>query len=453
MGAWTPVGAVQTGDGYEVAFSAPTGTPGQDQYLVWNVDSNGNYTSKATGILSGTAPSLQGWKPPSATGPSKAAPGRPRRCTQLAANSVTQLDELEVSGSGSQNGDAYELNPAGGTGGPLLELNGSVVTKGQFGAAGWTPVGAVQTANGYEVAFENSQNQYVVWNIDSNGDFTGDATGVLPGNSFELAGVEAAFGDGKFAGAGSKSRDADPDTDQRQKRRPAGCGWKPSNELETGDRCSSSMAAWSPKASSRRPAGTPVGAVQTATGYEVAFENGKNQFVVWNTDSNGNFTSDATGILSSTSYALEDLETTFGEDLNGDGTTGPTVTQIATNSVTQLDAVANQFQLNPSGQTTGPFLTLNGSPVTTTTFTAGWTPVGAVQTATGYEVAFGDGKGDFVVWNTDSNGNFTGNATPVVLSEQSDDRGGGSQLRRDLHGRRDEGDGDHACDQHHYDLG
>ena len=55
----------------------------------------------------------------------------------------------------------------------------------------------------------------MVWNIDSNGDYTSDATGVLAGNSLELAGVEAAFGDGKFAGAGVDARDGDPDCDQR----------------------------------------------------------------------------------------------------------------------------------------------------------------------------------------------------------------------------------------------
>ena len=132
--------------------------------------------------------------------------------------------------------------------------------------------------------------------------------------------------------------------------------------------------------------------------------------MVWNIDANGNFTSAATGILSATSFALESLETTFGEDLNGDGTTGPTTSQIATNGVTNLDAVANQFQLNPAGGGTGPFLTLNGSPVTNTQFPAGYTPVGAVQTATGYEVAF---------WNNDVGGRtslWSGTPTPTATS-------------------------------------
>ena len=159
---------------------------------------------------------------------------------------------------------------------------------------------------------------------------------------------------------------------------------------------------------------TPVGAAlnSTGTGYEVAFRNTAtetpaSEFVVWNVGLNGNFTGAATGILSSTSYQLESLETTFGEDLNGDGTTGPTANPIPVGGNGALTEVANQFELNPVGGGTGPFLTLNGRPVFQNEFPAGWNPVGAVQTATGYEVAFGNGTGGFEVWNTDGNGNFT----------------------------------------------
>jgi serralysin len=60
---------------------------------------------------------------------------------------------------------------------------------------------------------------------------------------------------------------------------------------------------------------------QTASGYEVAFENsGANLFSIWNTDSNGNFTS--YNDLPGTSTALESLETAFHQDLNGDGVFG-----------------------------------------------------------------------------------------------------------------------------------
>ena len=83
----------------------------------------------------------------------------------------------------------------------------------------------------------------------------------------------------------------------------------------------------------------PIGAVQTATGYEVAWQDaGTDQYTVWNTDSNGNFVSDTVGVISGSSYALESLETSFQQDLNGDGTIGPTTTVIEFGWIDQPDA-------------------------------------------------------------------------------------------------------------------
>ncbi len=120
--------------GTKSPLARPTGQPGQNQYVVWNVDSNGNYISNATGILSGTnAQELAGLEAAfGELGNNGQFFGRPpATATPIVSNATTTLAELEVGGL-SQNGDAYELNPLGGTGGPLLELNGSVVTKGQF---------------------------------------------------------------------------------------------------------------------------------------------------------------------------------------------------------------------------------------------------------------------------------------------------------------------------------
>jgi hypothetical protein len=70
---------------------------------------------------------------------------------------------------------------------------------------------------------------------------------------------------------------------------------------------------------------TPIGAVQTASGYDVAWEvPGADQYIVWSTDSSGNYSSSLTPIVSGTSTALESLEPVFGQDLNGDGVIGPT---------------------------------------------------------------------------------------------------------------------------------
>ena len=68
---------------------------------------------------------------------------------------------------------------------------------------------------------------------------------------------------------------------------------------------------------------TPIGVEQTASGYEVAWKvAGADQYTVWSTDSNGNFISHIIGTVSGTSTALESLETSFHQDLNGDGVIG-----------------------------------------------------------------------------------------------------------------------------------
>ena len=66
---------------------------------------------------------------------------------------------------------------------------------------------------------------------------------------------------------------------------------------------------------------TPIAAQQTATGYEVALKAG-NQYRVWDTDSSGNYVSAPLGPVSGESAALWSAETSFNDDLNGDGTIG-----------------------------------------------------------------------------------------------------------------------------------
>ena len=87
----------------------------------------------------------------------------------------------------------------------------------------------------------------------------------------------------------------------------------------------------------------PIGAEQTATGYEVAWKvTGADQYTVWNTDSNGNYVSDTIGTVSGTSYALESLEASFQQDLNGDGTIGLTTAVIEFGWVDQPDRGGRQ---------------------------------------------------------------------------------------------------------------
>ena len=102
---------------------------------------------------------------------------------------------------------------------------------------------------------------------------------------------------------------------------------------------------------------------------------------------------------------MESLETIFDQDLNGDGAIGLTTTVIQTDGSTSLTEVANNYFLyNSSGS--GPALKYDGADVVAGEFGA-WVPIGAVQTASGYDVAWEiPGANEYTVWTTDSNGNL-----------------------------------------------
>jgi serralysin len=171
----------------------------------------------------------------------------------------------------------------------------------------------------------------------------------------------------------------------------------------------------SPVAAGQFPGWTPIGAAETSSGYDVAWKlTGGDGYSVWSVGSNGNFTGNYLAAdVSGTSAILESLETTFGQDLNGDGVIGlhPTVIQTDTSSFgsTSLAGLGNNYFLYAAGTTTGPALSYFGSPVAAGQF-PGWTPIGAVETASGYDVAWKLTGGDgYSVWSVGSNGNFTGN--------------------------------------------
>ena len=152
---------------------------------------------------------------------------------------------------------------------------------------------------------------------------------------------------------------------------------------------------------------TPIGAVQTASGYDVAWKNtATGLYTVWLTDSKGNFLSQSVGAVSGTSTVLEQYETIFNQDLNGDGKIGVPTVVIQTDGSTSLVQVGANYFFNPVGGGTGPEFKYNGAAVTAGEFGA-FTPIGAVQTASGYDVAWKNtATGLYTVWLTDANGNF-----------------------------------------------
>ncbi|MEY9128401.1 hypothetical protein ABIA03_007506 [Bradyrhizobium yuanmingense] len=181
---------------------------------------------------------------------------------------------------------------------------------------------------------------------------------------------------------------------------------------------------------------TPIGAEKTATGYAVAWkETSTGQYTAWNTDSNGNYVSHVSSLTGSTSggsvsgtdSGLRSLETTFHQDLNGDGQTGTSTASTPTPStpttgkviesagVTSLVENGGKYYLNGSTGT-GPTLKDNG-----VDFVGGsdgtWTPIGAEKTATGYQVAWKEtSTGQYTAWNTDNNGNYVSHVSSLTGS-------------------------------------
>jgi len=166
---------------------------------------------------------------------------------------------------------------------------------------------------------------------------------------------------------------------------------------------------------------------------------------VWNLDSNGNYITNSVLPSSGSSIAIENVETSFHQDLNGDSTigipAGTTVIQTDTNSFGSTSLVqvgSNYFLENPSGGAS-PELKYQGSPVVAGEFTAAgggtWTLIGAAQTASGYEVAWKVAGGDlYTVWNVDSNGNYITNSVLPSSGSSTAIENAETSFHQDLNG-------------------
>ena len=141
---------------------------------------------------------------------------------------------------------------------------------------------------------------------------------------------------------------------------------------------------------------------------------GADQYMVWYTDNSGNYVSSALDLASGTSAALQSFETSFHQDLNGDGAIGaPTATVIEGFGSTSLVEGGSNYFLHPNGGSAVE-LSYGGAPVVAGQFGqfgGPWAPIGAEQTATGYEVAWKiTGADQYTAWTTDNSGNYVSSA-------------------------------------------
>ena len=274
---------------------------------------------------------------------------------------------------------------------------------GQFGT--WAPIGAEKTASGYEVAWKDASGHYTAWNTDNNGNYISNIgnMGWVSGTSTAMESLETSFnqdlnGDGHI-GLVTTVIETQGATDLTQVADHYflydSLGSGPSLKFGGTDFATGYFGTWA-----------PIGAEKTASGYEVAWKDASGHYTAWNTDNNGNYVSNIgnMGWVSGTSTAMESLETSFNQDLNGDGHIGLVTTVIETQGATDLTQVADHYFLYDS-LGSGPSLKFGG-----TDFAAGqfgtWAPIGAEKTASGYEVAWKDTSGHYTAWNTDNNGNY-----------------------------------------------
>ena len=411
FGSWIPYGAIQVAGGYDVALE----NPGANEYTVWSADSNGNLVSLLVAAVPGnntTLETLETTFHQDLNGDGTIGPPPP---------TVIQTDNNTT--SLVESGSNYFLNTVGSTSmGPELKYNGAPLTAGEFGS--WIPYGAIQVAGGYDVALENpGTNEYTVWSADSNGNLVSLLVAAVPGNNTTLETLETTFhqdlnGDGTIGPPPPTVIQTDNNT---------------TSLVESGSNYflntvgSTSMGPelkynGAPLTAGEFGSWIPYGAIQVAGGYDVALENpGANEYTVWSADSNGNLVSLLVAAVPGNNTTLEALETTFHQDLNGDGTIGPLPpTVIQTDGTTALTELGTNYFLNPTGSGSGPELHFGGSAVTAGEFGT-WTPIGAVQVAGGgYDVAWHDpSSGLYTVWSTDSNGNYVSNLVGEVAANNT----------------------------------
>jgi serralysin len=410
---YSPIAAEQIAGGYEVALK----NSATNQFSIWQIDSNGNFQSFA--VYAGNSAALESLET--------------SFHQDLNGDGIIGVPNVTIETLGStslvQVGTNFYLNSISSGVGPTLKYAGAAVVAGQFDP--FTPVGVEQIAGGYEVALKNAAtNQFSIWQTDGSGNFQSFA--VYAGNSASLEAPETSFhqdlnGDGTIGGPGVSASQSVIE------------GFGSTSLVQVGNNfylndSSSGVGptlkyAGAPVVAGQFDPFTPVGVEQIAGGYEVALKNAAtNQFSIWKTDSNGNFQSFA--VYAGNSTALETLETSFHQDLNGDGSIGgPGVS--ASQSViegfgsTSLVQVGNNFYLNDISSGVGSTLKYAGAAVVAGQFNP-FTPVGVEQIAGGYEVALKNAAtNQFSIWQTDSNGNFqsfavyAGNSTTLETLETS----------------------------------
>ncbi|WP_426614776.1 beta strand repeat-containing protein [Bradyrhizobium sp. McL0616] len=432
--SWSLLGAEQVSSGgYDVAWKNSS----SGMFSFWNVDSNGNYVSNlgpdATGS-SATVMSLEATFHQDLNGDGVIGTGPVTTSTIESAGSTS----LVLAGSN------YYLNSISTGTGPMLKFGASAVTVGFFGSS-WSLIGAEQVSGGgYDVAWKNSSSgMFSFWNVDSNGNYVSNLQQDATGGSTMVTSLETTFhqdlnGDGVIGtgpvttstieSAGSTSLVL------------AGSNYY-LNSISTGTGPMLKFGASAVTVGFFGSSWSLLGAEQVSSGgYDVAWKNSSSgMFSFWNVDSNGNYVSNLQQDATGGSTMVTSLETTFHQDLNGDGVigTGPVTTStIESAGSTSLVLAGSNYYLNSISTGTGPMLKFGASAVTVGFFGSSWSLLGAEQVSGGgYDVAWkNSSSGMFSFWNVDSNGNYVSNLGPDATGRSATVMSLEATFHQDLNG-------------------
>jgi len=314
--------------------------------------------------------------------------------------------EIETTGSTAllQVGDNYALDPVGESAELALSYAGAPVAVGQFGA--WAPIGAEALAGGYEIVWKRGVDQYVLWTVDGDGHWLSQSA-ILSGASPTVQSLEPGFhqdlnGDGAIPPVAVI--DSSGSTALTQV---AGVYLLAADDGSLGPQLSYGGALVSP---GQFGAWTPIAAERTPDGYELVWKMGAAQFILWDTDSSGHWSSQG-AVMSGASPALQILEASFQQDFNGDGSILPRSVVEASGS-TALAQVANVYLLSAADGSAGPSLKYGGAAVSPGLF-GEWTPIAAERTGSGYQVAWKMSGDQYILWATDSSGNWQSQGSAI----------------------------------------
>src|SRR5579872_1387479 len=402
-GVFTAIGAVQVaGGGYDLAWQMV----GSSIYTIWSLDSQGNFVANIGNDLAGNSTTLENFETifgQDLNGDGHVGPPPPPPPITISTDGATTL---------VQSGNNYFLDVTGsGTLGPEVKQGGVAVTPGVF-----TAIGAVQVAGGgYDLAWQMvGSSTYTIWSLDSQGNFVANIGNDLAGNSTTLENFETIFGQ-DLNGDGHVGPPPPPppitiSTDGATTLVQSGNNYflDVTGSGTLGPEVKQGGVAVTPGVF------TAIGAVQVAGGgYDLAWQMvGSSTYTIWSLDSQGNFVANIGNDLAGNSTTLENFETIFGQDLNGDGHVGPPPPPppitISTDGTTTLVQSGNNYFLDVTGSgTLGPEVMQRGVAVTPGVFTA----IGAVQVAGGgYDLAWQMvGSSTYTIWSLDSQGNFVAN--------------------------------------------